>query len=114
MGKTLFFRSGIDPLILSEEQREMRKQQKIDELRNISPMASISHEANLPDLGRHVNTDLNRLFLRRNPNNKDFFSFHKETSKPKKSDKRHGDDLAETTNENDCAICMVCFRLFKF
>ena len=34
MGKTLFFRSGSDPLILSEDKREMRKQQRIDELRN--------------------------------------------------------------------------------
>lgn len=33
MGKTLFFRSGTDPLILSEDKREMRKQQRIDELR---------------------------------------------------------------------------------
>lgn len=69
MGKTLFFRSGIDPLILSEEQREMRKEQKIEELRNnlmFSPMGSASHhEANLPDLGRHTQTEINRLFMKR-------------------------------------------------
>jgi len=28
MGKTLFFRSGDEPLILSEEQRDFRKQGK--------------------------------------------------------------------------------------
>lgn len=109
MGKTLFFRSGIDPLILSEEQRETRKQQKVEELRNVSmfsPMASISQEANLPDLGRYTHTDLNRMFVRRNLNNREFFSLQKET-KTKKSEKKFSDDFGESPNESaDCAICM--------
>lgn len=113
MGKTLFFRSGIDPLILSEEQREMRKEQKIQEQRNIllySPMGNVMHrEANLPDLGRHTQTELNRLFMKRNPNVKDFFSFQKENNSQqlrKTEIKKFSDELADTTNENDCAICM--------
>lgn len=36
MGKTLFFRSGGEPLILTEEQREQRKQARIEELQSLS------------------------------------------------------------------------------
>ena len=120
MGKTLFFRSGIDPLILSEEQREMRKEQKIAELRNNSMFSPInSREPNLPDLGRNTQTEINRLFLKRNPNVKDFFSFQKETSRnnnsnnnssKKLSEKKFMNDELEMTNENDCAICMDSIR----
>jgi hypothetical protein len=112
MGKTLFFRSGIDPLILSEEQREMRREQKIEERRNnllYSPMGNaMNQEANLPDLGRHTQTELNRLFVKRNPNVKDFFSFQKENNqRPRKTEiKKISDEFLDTTSESDCAICM--------
>ncbi|CAE1237023.1 unnamed protein product [Acanthosepion pharaonis] len=38
MGKTLFFRSGGEPLILKEEQREERKQARLEQIRNSSGM----------------------------------------------------------------------------
>lgn len=37
-------RSGSDPLVLSEEKREMRKQQRIEELRNSSGLPPLMRQ----------------------------------------------------------------------
>jgi hypothetical protein len=62
MGKTLFFRSTTDnPLILSEEKREMRRQQRIEELRINGGLPIImsfrqNDYGNLPELNSRMNT----------------------------------------------------------
>ncbi|KAL4237432.1 hypothetical protein ACF0H5_002149 [Mactra antiquata] len=49
MGRTLFFRSGPEPLVLSEEQREERKAEKIALMRTSSTVVS-SHRPGIPNL----------------------------------------------------------------
>ncbi|XP_074650952.1 putative 3-hydroxybutyryl-CoA dehydrogenase isoform X2 [Tubulanus polymorphus] len=77
MGKTLFFRSGGEPLILSEEQREERKKARMEQIKNTSGLGymlqhvvpALSHRGNLP---------------------------------PQSDD----DDCSFYDNDRDCAICM--------
>ena len=112
MGKTLFFRSGTEPLILTEEKREIRKLQRIEELRFSNGLPPLRQDTHLPELGRNINADINKLFLRRNPN-QDFYSLNSETEKslnnwPKPKNKVI-EDLNESSGngqDNDCAICM--------
>lgn len=112
MGKTLFFRSGTDPLILSEEKREMRRQQRIDELRLNSGLPLLRQDTTVPELSRNLQTDLSRLFLRRNPN-QDFFPLNglaTETKDNKKKNSKPGKMIEQEDNnyniDQDCAICM--------
>jgi hypothetical protein len=112
MGKTLFFRSGTDPLILSEEKREMRRQQRIDELRLNSGLPLLRQDTSVPELSRNLQTDLSRLFLRRNPN-QDFFPLNglaTETKDNKKKNGKPGKTIEQEDNnyniDQDCAICM--------
>lgn len=112
MGKTLFFRSGTDPLILSEEKREMRRQQRIDELRLNSGLPLLRQDTSVPELSRNLQTDLSRLFLRRNPN-QDFFPLNglaTETKDNKKKNSKPGKMIEQEDNnyniDQDCAICM--------
>jgi hypothetical protein len=118
MGKTLFFRSGAEPLILTEEKREMRKQQKIDELRlnsGLPPIMTLRQDSHVPELGRTIQSDLYKLFLRRAPN-QDFFSLEEHEMKKLKSMKKSNpvvDDMDSPTDggqDNDCAICMATTR----
>lgn len=86
MGKTLFFRSGSDPLILSEEKRETRKQQRIEELRisnGLPPLMSFRQDSNVPELSRNIQTDLYKLFIKRNQN-EDFFRYKMTMEKMRK------------------------------
>ncbi len=121
MGKTLFFRSGPDPLILSEEKREIRKYQRMEEISKssgFSPIAQIREEGYLPDLSRNNYTELNRIYLRRNNSNQEFLSFDRNSasSETKKSylstlfsraKNEKKVEVAESIScENDCAICM--------
>lgn len=117
MGKTLFFRSGNDPLILSEEKREMRKLQRIDELRLNSGLLLLRQDTGVPELSRNLQTDLHRLFLRRAPNQQDFFPINgvvetKESNKKsgggnKKSGKiMEQEETGYFNADQDCAICM--------
>ena len=114
----MFSFKGLDPLILSEEQREMRRYQRIEEIRNsngFSPHMSIRQEGYLPDLSRNLNADLNKLFMKRN-NNPDFYAFNREINNPSKkagfnfkfkADKKTTNELNDSLEqENDCAICM--------
>lgn len=126
MGKTLFFRSGTDPLILSEEKREMRRQQRIDELRLNSGLPLLRQDTSVPELSRNLQTDLSRLFLRRNPN-QDFFPLNglaTETKDNKKKNGKPGKTIEQEDNnyniDQDCAICMdhrwdiiLFYRSFK-
>lgn len=58
MGKTLFFRSGGEPLILSEEQREFRKNARLEQIKNSSghsrylenSLPTFSHRGNVVSL----------------------------------------------------------------
>jgi hypothetical protein len=121
MGKTLFFRSGQDPLILSEEKRELRKYQRADEIRNsgFSPTANTQTEGYLPDLSRHNHSlDSHRLFGGRQQPSLEFSSFSNEKSNVSKNNyemaffkmknTRNNDDIIEYMNQDqlDCAICM--------
>ncbi|XP_013395922.1 peroxisomal fatty acid beta-oxidation multifunctional protein AIM1-like [Lingula anatina] len=54
MGKTLFFRSGGEPLILSEEQREARKLARIQQIKNQSGLGYFFESA-IPALGHRGN-----------------------------------------------------------
>ena len=117
MGKTIFFRSGSEPLVLTEERRELRKQQRIDAMRKSSglpPTLSERRESDVPELGRNVNHDFQMLFMRRQGlDNQEFYSLKSENdfkkSKPKKKtpqvvqveERETADGLA-----NDCPICM--------
>jgi len=76
MGKTLFFRSGGDPLILTEEQREARKQARLEQIRASHGLGSQFNNA-LPALAHPGNVQPNQ-------------------DEP--------DELSD--NERDCAICM--------
>ncbi len=112
MGKTLFFRSGSEPLVLTEEKREMRKQQRIDELRlssGLPPLMNIRQDSNVPELGRNVQSDLHKLFMKRSPN-QGFFALENDNTpdhKKNKSNKRAVvEDLENQGLDNDCAICM--------
>lgn len=115
MGKTLFFRSGNDPLILSEEKREMRKHQRIDELRLNSGLPLLRQDTGVPELSRNLQTDLHRLFVRRNPN-QDFFALNglvteTNTKESKKSGSKKSGKIIEQEDvyfnaDQDCAICM--------
>ena len=115
MGKTLFFRSGSDPLVLSEEKREMRKQQRIDELRNSSGLPPLMRQdSTIPELSRNVQTDLYKLFLRRNQH-QEFYALNESKEAKKKlskNDKKMIEDMNDTSgnNDNDCAICMDLIR----
>ena len=118
MGKTLFFRSGSEPLILTEEKREMRKQQRIDELRlssGLPPLMNSRQDSNVPELGRNVQADLHKLFLKRNPN-QGFFGLDADTDHKSKSKSKSKMAVeAEVENggggtDNDCAICMDSIR----
>ncbi len=120
LGKTLFFRSGNEPLILTEEKREMRKQQRIEELRlssGLPPIMAFRQSSNLPELGRTTNTDLNKLFSKRHPT-QEFFSFNnllnKDNAKSGKSAEKLLIDENSKSNENssddDCVICMDISR----
>lgn len=115
MSKTLFFRSGNDPLILSEEKREMRKQQRIDELRLNMGLPLLHQDNSVPELSRNLQSDLHRLFLRRNPN-QDFFPLTETNMKDsKKNSAKKGaaatgkvieSDDNNFASDQDCAICM--------
>jgi hypothetical protein len=115
MSKTLFFRSGRDPLILTEEKRELRKQQRIEELRNNTGMMLIRSESNVPELGRNNQVDIFKLFQRK-VNNQDFFSLNREAnkqdSKKANKNKKSATHVADEPNfesnvvDSDCAICM--------
>ena len=72
-------------MILTEEKRETRKQQRIEELRlssGLPPVMSFRQSSNLPELGRNTNSDLNRLFTRKHPN-QEFFSLNNLNTKEK-------------------------------
>lgn len=77
MGKTLFFRSGGEPLILSEDQRESRKFARLQQIKNQSGLGHI-FESTIPTLGHHGNMT------------------------PVQDD----DDAPYNENDRDCAICM--------
>lgn len=124
MGKTLFFRSGQDPLILSEEKREIKKYQRADEIRNcgFSPTANIHNDRYLPDLSRqnHSHLDVQRIVLgdSQQHQNREFSSLsHEKASMSRNAiemaffrskNNRGVDDLIECMNQDqlDCAICM--------
>jgi len=121
MGKTLFFRSGPDPLILSEEKREIRKYQRMEEISKssgFSPITQIREEGYFPDLSRNNYTELNRVFLHRTNQNQEFLSFDRDTvsGETKKSylstlfSRSKCEKKMEVTEslscDNDCAICM--------
>ncbi|CAH1792547.1 unnamed protein product [Owenia fusiformis] len=77
MGKTLFFRSGGEPLILTEEQRELRKQARFEQIKSSSGLGRF-WENSIPGLGHRGNL-------------------------PSPSEE---ENLSINDNERDCAICM--------
>ena len=102
--------------MLSEEKREMRKQQRIEELRNSSGLPPLisRQDSSIPELSRNVQTDLYKLFLRKNQQ-QDFYSLNENKDGKKKlnkSDKKILDEMndASGNNDNDCAICMDLIR----
>ncbi|CAF0714971.1 unnamed protein product [Brachionus calyciflorus] len=115
MGKTLFFRNGSDPLILSEEKRELRKNQRIEELRlsnGLPPIISFRHDSNIPELSRNIQSDLYKLFIKKNQP-QDFFSIqndNKDLKKLQKPNKKANEEIESDMSDNDCVICMEVFR----
>jgi hypothetical protein len=108
MNKTLFFRSGSEPLILSEEKREARKKQRIEELRLSNGLPPIMRqESNVPELGRNSQIELHNLFQRRNQD-KDFSSFgdEKKLDLKNKTSKSIHENHDIYNQDSDCAICM--------
>jgi hypothetical protein len=93
----------------------MRKQQRIEELRNSSGLPPLMRQdSSLPELSRNVQTDLYKLFLRRNTQ-QDFYSLNENKDGKKKinkNDKKMLDELNDMSgnSENDCAICMDLIR----
>ncbi|XP_050404203.1 3-hydroxybutyryl-CoA dehydrogenase [Patella vulgata] len=81
MGKTLFFRSGIHPLILTEEQREERKKNRIAQIKE---MNNSGHQCVLLPLLSHSGN-----------------------IKPKQDDE---DSIVPSDMDRDCAICMDRIR----
>ncbi|KAL5008765.1 hypothetical protein ScPMuIL_014346 [Solemya velum] len=77
MGKTLFFRSGGEPLILSEEQREDRKQVRLEQIKNSSGVGYFFENA-IPTLA------------------------HRGNDAPPQDDK----SISMKEHDRDCAICM--------
>lgn len=113
MGKTLFFRSGPEPLILSEEKRELRKLQRVEDLRlssGLPPVMTFGQDSNAPELSSSLQNDLYKIFLRKNQN-KDFHSIQNDASdKNKKKTCDRLNELGDDNNDNDCAICMDMVR----
>lgn len=81
MGKTLFFRSGGEPLILSEEQREERKKARIEQIKSSSGVGHL-FESMIPALSHQGNV-------------------------PQEEKKKKG---IEEDRDPDCAICMDRMR----
>ncbi|RNA05873.1 peroxisomal fatty acid beta-oxidation multifunctional AIM1-like [Brachionus plicatilis] len=108
MGKTLFFRSGSEPLILTEEKRELRKQQRVEDLRlssGLPPVMMLRQDSNAPELSRSIQSDLYKIFIKKNQN-QDFHSIQNDTDRYKKSQ----NELSDENKDNDCAICMDMVR----
>lgn len=82
MGKTLFFRSGGEPLILKEEQREERKQARLEQIRNSSGMTHFFKTV-VPMLS------------------------HRGNEAPPQDEV---DGVSYLNNDQDCAICMASVR----
>ncbi|GAB1609757.1 uncharacterized protein LOC115216963 [Argonauta hians] len=59
MGKTLFFRSGGEPLILKEEEREMRKQLRLEQIKNSFGMTHFFKKV-VPKLGHDGNENMSQ------------------------------------------------------
>ena len=71
MGKTLFFRSGSEPLVLSDEKREARKKQRVLELHladSVPAIQTLVPVDQVPDLQSTPNLDLYRVYTSRHPN----------------------------------------------
>ncbi|XP_060067580.1 probable 3-hydroxybutyryl-CoA dehydrogenase [Ylistrum balloti] len=81
MGKTLFFRSGGEPLILSEEQREERKKARLEQIKSSSGVGHL-FESMIPALSHQGNV-------------------------PQSEEKKKGMD---EDRDPDCAICMDRMR----
>ncbi|XP_064623519.1 probable 3-hydroxybutyryl-CoA dehydrogenase [Lineus longissimus] len=79
MGKTLFFRSGDEPLILTEEQREERKKARFDQIKNTSGLG-LMLQGMIPAL------------------------HHKGNVQPVQDDEDYVPSMNDS--ERDCAICM--------
>lgn len=82
MGKTMFFRSGEHPRILSEEQREERKKARLEQLKSSSG-GGLFTDKNVPPL------------------------FHKGNRQPSRDDE---DSILPAEMDRDCAICMARVR----
>ncbi|KAL8571994.1 hypothetical protein ACOMHN_057677 [Nucella lapillus] len=82
MGKTMFFRSGDHPRILSEEQREERKRARLEQLKNLSG-GGLFTDKNIPPL------------------------FHKGNRQPNRDDE---DSILPAEMDRDCSICMARVR----
>lgn len=113
MGKTLFFRSGSEPLILSEEKRELRKQQRIEELKQSSglpPVMMFRQDSHAPELSRSFHNDLYKIFIKKNQS-QDFHSIQNDAAdRNKKSIPKDLNEFCDENNETDCAICMDTVR----
>lgn len=116
-GQDSIFQKWVRPVDTDRRKREMRKQQRIEELRlsnGLPPIMSFRQDSNVPELSRNVQTELHKLFLRRNQN-QDFFSLQNETKESKKGakpGKKVVEDLNDSSGsqDNDCAICMDITR----
>lgn len=77
MGKTLFFRSGGEPLILNEEQREARKNARLEQIKSASGLGHFFENA-IPALSHRGNV----------------------------APAQDTDEVSLPENDKDCAICM--------
>lgn len=82
MGKTMFFRSGDHPRILTEEQREERKKGRLQQLKNSSG-GGLFTDKHIPPL------------------------FHRGNRLPSRDDE---DSIQPAGMDRDCAICMARIR----
>ncbi|GFS14626.1 3-hydroxybutyryl-CoA dehydrogenase [Elysia marginata] len=82
MGKTIFFRSGLQPLVLSEEEREARKMVRQKEMRQSSGFGSLDRK--VPTLKHKGNDDMEK--------------------------KQKEDAVVPSDFDHECAICMERVR----
>ncbi|XP_014787242.1 probable 3-hydroxybutyryl-CoA dehydrogenase isoform X1 [Octopus bimaculoides] len=82
MGKTLFFRSGTEPLILKEEEKDMRKQLRLEQIKNSFGMTHLFKKT-VPKLSHDGN-------------------------EAPSQDEAEG--IPYISSEQDCAICMANTR----
>ena len=110
MGKTLFFRSGSEPLELTEKGQEMRKQQRIDDMFTRSGFPPIRARKNLKNEWHSLNRRRSTNQSMKNKNDSKISKLINFLYKSKKIQLDEEESQNCVTTGLDCVICMESKR----